>query len=77
MLYWVAFNHFLLFVFFLIPSNFFLSLSIFFVGFRHFISEWIQIDATMGKGLAGDFVLPFWYSAGARFVTSLFSKNSL
>ena len=47
------------------------------VGFRHFISEWIQIDATMGKGLAGDFVLPFCYSAGARFVTSLFSKNSL
>jgi hypothetical protein len=44
-------------------------------GFRHFISEWIQIDATFGQGLAGQHKMPFWGSIGARFVTSKFRKN--
>jgi hypothetical protein len=45
-------------------------------GFRHFISDYIQVDATVGQGLAGNNILPFWFSVGARFVTSkLFSRK--
>lgn len=37
-------------------------------GFRHFFSEWLQIDATAGKGFAGAEPLPLWSSVGVRWV---------
>jgi hypothetical protein len=42
------------------------------IGFRHFFSEWLQIDGTVGKGIAGAEPLPFWASVGVRWV---FLKN--
>ncbi len=45
-------------------------------GFRHFISELIQIDATIGQGIAGKNQMPFWGSIGARFVTTKFQKKN-
>ena len=47
------------------------------VGARHFISEFAQIDATVGQGIGGANPLPFWYSAGVRLVTSAFLKKKL
>jgi hypothetical protein len=44
-------------------------------GFRHFISDLIQIDGTVGQGIAGANPLPFWFSFGARFVTTAFEKK--
>jgi len=44
-------------------------------GFRHFISDDIQIDATFGSGITGAERLPVWFSAGARFVTHWFDKK--
>lgn len=38
-------------------------------GFRHFISEYIQIDATVGKGMSGQPRLPIWATVGLRLVT--------
>lgn len=38
-------------------------------GFRHFISEYIQVDATVGSGMAGDPRLPLWATVGVRLVT--------
>lgn len=37
-------------------------------GFRHFISDELQLDATCGQGIAGAYVLPFWWTAGVRWV---------
>lgn len=37
-------------------------------GLRYFMSDKLQLDATVGEGLAGDKVLPFWTSAGVRWV---------
>lgn len=44
-------------------------------GFRHFISDLIQIDGTIGQGIRGTNPLPFWFSFGARFVTTAFEKK--
>ncbi len=44
-------------------------------GFRHFISDLIQIDGTIGKGIAGQNIMPFWWSIGARIVTTRFLKQ--
>lgn len=38
-------------------------------GFRHFISEYIQIDATVGSGMSGQPRLPVWATVGLRLVT--------
>jgi hypothetical protein len=38
-------------------------------GFRHFISEYIQIDATIGSGMSGQPRLPVWGTGGLRLVT--------
>lgn len=45
-------------------------------GFRYFVSPLVQVDATVGEGLAGDVQLPFWVSAGVRLVTKRFQKPS-
>jgi len=37
-------------------------------GFRYFISDLIQIDATIGQGIAGKNKLPFWGGFGLRLV---------
>ena len=37
-------------------------------GVRYFISDHIQIDAEIGKGLSGQNKAPFWLGFGARFV---------
>jgi hypothetical protein len=37
-------------------------------GTRVFASERLQVDATVGKGIAGDVILPLWWSAGVRIV---------
>jgi len=46
-------------------------------GFRYFISDFIQVDAEVGQGLAGKERMPFWLGFGARFVfeTKKKSKN--
>lgn len=44
-------------------------------GYRHFFSDMLQIDMTIGKGIAGDVILPFWYSAGVRWVTDKFATK--
>lgn len=44
-------------------------------GFRHFFSDLFQVDMTIGKGIAGENPLPFWYSAGARIVFTKFAKK--
>jgi hypothetical protein len=38
-------------------------------GFRHFISEYIQIDATIGSGISGQPRLPLWGTVGLRLAT--------
>lgn len=43
-------------------------------GFRYFVSPLVQVDATVGEGLAGKVQLPFWMSAGVRLVTTRFQK---
>ncbi len=37
-------------------------------GFRHFFSDNLQIDGTIGKGISGENILPLWVSAGIRIV---------
>jgi hypothetical protein len=37
-------------------------------GVRQFLSERLQLDATVGRGVAGDNPLPVWWSAGVRWV---------
>lgn len=45
------------------------------IGFRHFFSDFVQIDATIGEGLRGDIALPFWGSVGIRVVTTAFQRK--
>ena len=39
-------------------------------GFRHFVSDYIQIDATIGSGMTGQPRLPVWGTVGIRLVTA-------
>lgn len=43
------------------------------VGFRHFFSDDLQLDGTVGDGIGGTTKLPFWFSAGVRIVFNFFS----
>lgn len=45
-------------------------------GYRYFFSDLIQIDMTIGEGIAGENKMPFWVSAGIRIVTNRFKKNN-
>ena len=45
-------------------------------GFRHLLSNFVQLDFTAGRGISGRNVLPFWYGAGVRLVTDYFEKRS-
>lgn len=38
------------------------------LGFRHFFSDMLQIDATIGNGISGNPALSLWGSAGVRIV---------
>jgi len=38
------------------------------VGARHFLSESLQLDATLGHGIAGSPSLPTWWTVGVRWV---------
>lgn len=44
-------------------------------GFRHFISEYIQIDATIGSGMTGQPRLPVWGTVGLRLATPPLSRK--
>jgi len=44
-------------------------------GFRHIVSDFVQLDLTIGEGMAGDNKLPLWYGAGVRLVTDYFLKR--
>lgn len=44
-------------------------------GYRYFFSDLVQIDMTFGKGIAGNIIMPFWYSAGVRIVTEKFRNK--
>jgi hypothetical protein len=44
-------------------------------GYRYFISDMVQIDTTVGKGIAGATIMPFWFSAGIRIVTRRFVRR--
>ncbi len=37
-------------------------------GVRQFLNERVQLDATLGRGVAGAVPLPLWWSAGVRLV---------
>jgi len=37
-------------------------------GVRYFVNDNIQLDATVGQGIAGEQKVPFWWGVGARFV---------
>lgn len=45
------------------------------VGYRYFFSDLLQIDMTIGDGIAGETIMPFWFSAGVRIVTEKFLKK--
>jgi hypothetical protein len=45
------------------------------VGFRHFFSDLLQIDATVGESFAGTVPMPLWASVGVRIVTTRFEKK--
>ncbi len=44
-------------------------------GLRHIVSDLIQLDLTVGQGLAGANKLPVWYGIGVRLVTEFFYKK--
>lgn len=44
-------------------------------GYRYFFSDFLQVDMTVGNGIAGDVIMPFWFSAGVRIVTEKFLKK--
>ena len=44
-------------------------------GFRHFISEYIQVDATIGSGVSGQPRLPVWATVGLRLATPPLSRR--
>ena len=44
-------------------------------GFRHFFSDLVQVDMTVGQGIAGAVIMPFWGSAGIRLVTGRFARG--
>ena len=44
-------------------------------GYRYFFSDLLQVDMTVGDGIAGDVIMPFWFSAGVRIVTEKFLKK--
>ncbi len=44
-------------------------------GYRYFFNDLVQIDMTVGNGIAGDAIMPFWFSAGIRIVTERFLKK--
>lgn len=45
------------------------------VGYRYFFSDLLQIDMTVGNGIAGENPLSLWFSAGVRIVTQRFAKR--
>lgn len=44
-------------------------------GFRHFVSDFVQLDITIGQGISGENKLPLWYGGGIRLVTDWFDKR--
>jgi hypothetical protein len=44
-------------------------------GFRHFISEFLQVDMTLGKGISGNPPMELWGTAGVRWVIRWFEKT--
>lgn len=44
-------------------------------GYRYFFSDLVQVDMTVGRGIAGKTIMPFWFSAGIRIVTERFLKK--
>jgi hypothetical protein len=44
-------------------------------GYRYFFSDLLQVDMTIGNGIAGDVIMPFWFTAGVRIVTEKFLKK--
>lgn len=44
-------------------------------GFRHIVSNYIQLDFTIGQGISGTNQLPLWYGGGVRLVTDWFEKR--
>lgn len=44
-------------------------------GYRHFFSDLLQIDMTVGKGISGAVKMPLWVSAGVRIVTMRYIKK--
>lgn len=44
-------------------------------GYRYFFSDLLQIDMTVGNGIGGDVLMPFWFSTGVRIVTEKFLKK--
>ncbi|HMO60559.1 MAG TPA: hypothetical protein PKC39_04115 [Ferruginibacter sp.] len=45
------------------------------LGYRYFFNDLLQVDMTIGKGFAGEVIMPLWVSAGVRLVTERFLKK--
>lgn len=45
------------------------------VGYRYFFSDLLQIDMTVGDGITGETIMPFWFSAGVRIVREKLIKK--
>lgn len=45
------------------------------LGYRYFFSDLLQIDMTIGDGIAGQKIMPFWFTGGVRIVTEKFRKK--
>jgi hypothetical protein len=44
-------------------------------GYRYFFSDLLQVDMTIGNGISGEVIMPFWFSTGVRIVTEKFLKK--
>ncbi len=44
-------------------------------GFRHIVSDFVQLDLTIGEGLSGNNRLALWYGGGVRLVTDYFLRK--
>jgi hypothetical protein len=46
------------------------------LGFRHFMSDFFQIDMTIGNGFGGSNPMPLWITTGLRMVTDWIDKRA-
>jgi hypothetical protein len=45
------------------------------IGLRHFVSDILQLDVTMGESISGEIKIPLYFSIGIRAVTGFFNRK--